>query len=366
MNSGIISQYGFLYQRLYYFLTILEKANTELTFTYEGKDDINISHNDSISMVRIPNEKYIQVKSGNVSPEVFCKIIGNWMLDYDENIEHKAVFENGIKFSISLEEFIQWVKNGHDKKKNSIVKRNYQLFQLNNYDYEQKASHLFNNYKTEELGIDNIESRITEQFVRDYCEDILEYDKAKEKRCEMLISLLNNEVDNSIKEKKPCIISYPKLMSLIGTVKESISDNNYEVNITEIKKSLQKNAETIVNENKTREVEQLKKVSSNNEFIIREIVNELIYKDFRDVYKDIKELKISNIEQIAKSNYDNALFSFTNDPTPKEIFNKTVNTEISNSFMPRGPMYNRGCYTFLTGENIDEELQITWSIYENE
>lgn len=362
MCSGIVAQYGFLYQRMCFIKTILERAGTGVLFTYEGKDDIDVSKEKFISMIRVSNEKLIQVKSGTVNLESFCKIIGNWLLAYDENITYMVILENDISFDFDFEKFINWVKKGKEKSKKSIANKVYSLYESDKERVEQKVKEIIKNYEIDVLQLDYIEKCIIEQFSRDYCNDILKYDKAKEKRCEMIISLLNKEIDDQLKCKKPCVISYSRLMNFVGTVKESINDDYYEINITEIKKALQKDAKEIVEKSKTREVNQLKSVNNSDKFVITEIINELMYKDFRDVYIEHKNLQISNIEQIAKSNYDDALYYFSSNPTPKEIFNKTVNSDIDNSLLPKGSMYKRGCYTYLTSEEIDKELQISWSI----
>ena len=45
-NAGITAQYGFLFQRKAFILFALENAGTKQTFTFEGKDDIEISAED--------------------------------------------------------------------------------------------------------------------------------------------------------------------------------------------------------------------------------------------------------------------------------------------------------------------------------
>lgn len=49
-------------------------------FTFEGKDDIEISAEESIYSVGTSDSIYIQVKSGIISESCFCKVICNWLL----------------------------------------------------------------------------------------------------------------------------------------------------------------------------------------------------------------------------------------------------------------------------------------------
>ena len=47
-NSGIISQYGFLFQRKVFVLYILENINVKQRFCYEGKDDVEVASDKKI------------------------------------------------------------------------------------------------------------------------------------------------------------------------------------------------------------------------------------------------------------------------------------------------------------------------------
>lgn len=79
-NAGITTQYGFLFQRKAFILFALENAGTKQTFTFEGRDDIEISADESIYSVKSADASYIQVKSGTISESCFCKVICNWLL----------------------------------------------------------------------------------------------------------------------------------------------------------------------------------------------------------------------------------------------------------------------------------------------
>ena len=73
-NAGITAQYGFLFQRKAFVLFALENTGTKQTFTFEGKDDVEISTNECIYSVKTADSNYIQVKSGTVDESCFCKI----------------------------------------------------------------------------------------------------------------------------------------------------------------------------------------------------------------------------------------------------------------------------------------------------
>lgn len=77
-NAGITAQYGFLFQRKAFVLFALENTGTKQTFTFEGKDDVEISTNECIYSVKTADSNYIQVKSGTVD-EQLCLVLQVWM-----------------------------------------------------------------------------------------------------------------------------------------------------------------------------------------------------------------------------------------------------------------------------------------------
>jgi len=177
---------------------------------------------------------------------------------------------------------------------------------------------------------------------------------------EKFIQDINRQIDESIKQKKTYSLVFPELMKLIVTVSEEISDKSYTVDIKLLKPVFSEKAKKIVDERKKREVKQLFLVDSQEEFVLRGIVNELFYKDFRDVFAEQKEMDISNLEEFAKENYDIAKDELGVNCTPKDLYNRTTSMAIDSEIIPRGPMYKNGCYIYLTGDKIDKDLQIDW------
>lgn len=52
-EGGIISQYGFLFQRKVFVLYVLENMNVKQRFCFEGKDDVEITADEKISSIVI-------------------------------------------------------------------------------------------------------------------------------------------------------------------------------------------------------------------------------------------------------------------------------------------------------------------------
>lgn len=373
-NAGITAQYGFLFQRKAFILLALENAGTKQTFTFEGKDDIEISADESIYSVKMPNSNYIQVKSGVVNEVCFCKIICNWLLlDKTESDAIILFAENQPEIQISnitKNAILNYILQGKEKKGNSIARQSYNKFQsLIETDRNSFLEKIENFLKTVEIQIctmDNLDRRLEEIFFKNYCQDITEYELAKSKRLERFISYINQELDAKIKLKQSCTLLYADLIKMIMKTRDEINDHKYIAKIPELKRRARDKAVQLVKGNTIREVKQLYLVDNQDDFVIDGIVHELLYKDFRDVYISQKEVEIINLEQNAHENYKTVKFSLDGPEasTPKKLYQNTVATPIEDSLLPDGPVYRKGCYIFLTREDIDEDSQITWGDYD--
>ena len=369
-ESGITSQYGFLFQRKVFVLYVLENMNVKQRFCFEGKDDVEIAADEKIYELDSSESNCVQVKSGQVNQSCFSKVVGNWLLLDRVKPERYTLFiENELKFDLSLEnvinEMLVFVEKGKSKKKTSIAYKVYEQYKddLENDDAQKlkdDIKNIIDKNKIDKCSIDELDLRLETIFFEKYCTDIVEYNIAKRKRLEKFIQDINKQIDESIKQKKAYSLVFSELMKLIVTVSEEISDKSYKVDIKLLKPVFSEKAKKIVDERKKREVKQLFLVNSQEEFVLRGIVNELFYKDFRDVFAEQKEMDISNLEEFAKENYDIAKDELGVNCTPKDLYDRTTLMAIDSEIIPRGPMYQNGCYIYLTGDGIDEELQIEW------
>lgn len=369
-NAGITSQYGFLYQRKAFILHTLENANTKQTYTFEGKDDIEVAPEESIYIFREQGTNFIQVKSGTVDDSCFCKVVCNWLLlDVTSNDGFYLICENPltVEFGATLtQKVVDYIIEGKKKKKSAVARQAYEKFKsLILSKPEEMAgiiSTLIDSIQYDICGLETLDIRLEKSFFANYCQDIVEYDLAKTKRLERLISYINQEIDSAIKVKKPYVLSYANLMKLILQVCDEINDHHYTVKISDFKKKSRADALKIVEEKTAREVRQLYLVDQKESFVLDGIVQELLYKDFRDVYIAKKEIEIANIEENAHENYSTAisLLDESEVTIPKKVFNKTIDMPIGGDLIPDGIVYRKGCYIYLTGEGIEPDTQITW------
>lgn len=368
-NAGIVAQYGFLFQRKVFIHYVLSSISANQSCIFEGKDDIEVSSEESIYCVNIPKSGSVQVKSGIVDEACFCKVVCNWLLDEETDTKYVLLTENRLSFSIDdsiLSKVIEYISNGREKKKSSIARKTYEKFKsLIHNDLDSlscKVSALLSSCEYIVLGMEDLDSQLEKTYFENYCQDIKEYDVAKIKRLERFIAYINQDIDDSIKEKTPYMLLYPNFIRIIMQVRDEINDKKYITNIPELKKKVRDEAARIVAERTTREVKQLYRVDQTNQFVIDGIVHELLYKDFRDVYVEQKELELTNIEQDAYENYQTALFSMEEEDMhiPKRVYQKATEIPIAGSLLPDGSVYRKGCYIYLTGDDIDQEKQITW------
>ena len=373
-NAGITAQYGFLFQRKAFILFALENAGTKQTFTFEGKDDIEISADEGIYSVKASDSSYIQVKSGTVNQSCFCKIICNWLLLDKAPSDAIVLFiENQLETLVgndTKDVILEYIMQGKVKKKSSIAWKTYNKFQ-NIIEENQDAflntiEQFLRSMEIHICSMDELDRRLEKAFFENYCRDITEYELAKSKRLERFISYINQEIDNALKYQRPCTLLYSDLMKMIMMSSDEINDHRYVAKIPELKKRAKSKATQLVEDNTIREVRQLYLVDKHDEFVIDGIVHELIYKDFRDIYISQKEVEIINLEQNAYENYMNAKFLLDEPESsiPKRVYQRTVEMPIGDSLLPDGPVYRKGCYIFLTGDDIAEDSQISWGDYD--
>lgn len=197
-NAGITTQYGFLFQRKAFILFALENAGTKQTFTFEGRDDIEISADESIYSVKSADASYIQVKSGTISESCFCKVICNWLLFDKESSGTVTLFaENQLDTlvsNITKDIIFDYIIQGKEKKRSSIAWKTYNKFQnLIETDREaflgiiEKFLQIINIHI---CSMDELDSRLEKVFFENYCRDITEYQLAKSKRLERFISYI--------------------------------------------------------------------------------------------------------------------------------------------------------------------------------
>lgn len=370
MPGGIVAQYGFLYQRIIFAYTALSNMGMGRIFVFEGADDIDVVSDDKIFRIVNEKDRYIQVKSGTVSKESMAKVLGNWLLlesvGAEDGEKYKLVLEKALSFDILNEDIQREIQQIYiDKsgeKKSSICKRVYDKYKddIESSTFLKKIKDFVQKIEIDICSVIEVEEQAFRLFQDNYCDDIVIYDIAKMKRYERFKQYLFAEIDRSIKAKRQYALDFSQCIHLIEKCREEISDKQYKVCFTEFKARNVKLAKKIVEETSILEVEELKRVNPDEGFIINEIIKELLYKDFRNVYAEPRSIDIANIEQAAKENYDMTKFELENGASPKTLFIETTKKTITHSLLGDSPIYRNGCYVYLTSDEVGEDLKIKW------
>lgn len=370
MPAGITAQYGFLYQRYAFIKIALENVGMDKFFVYEGVDDIDIIEENRICAIKLSNKTYAQVKSGTVSRDCWAKVIGNWLLSDEDSPSYRIILENDLTFDIRENKVISGIcdyfKKGAARDSSSIANKVYKKYIDGKNDaidnLKKVIESLLDQVTTEIITFESLKSSIEETFKDVYCTDIKVYDAAKICRCERFVSYINAEIDAAIAKKKSYTFLFVDFMNFYNKAASEISDGKYVIDIGEMKKRKRKEAEALLSSDTLREIHQLRLVNPNGGFIINELLKEMLYRDFRDVYSEaeLESTLISNIEETAYSNFEDAKFSLPGNAIPKQLFDNTVNRSVPLSIVNDSPLYRNGCYVYLTGEGVDKRKQITW------
>ncbi len=267
-----------------------------------------------------------------------------------------------------IEAIFQNIKDGQNKRETAISKQAFdELSQRNNDESEWKEiiKNLVNEAQIVVRSSSQVEKEIEDLYTSTYCTDIYTYEKAKKLRSDRFKETCFARIDAAISKKKQAVFSYKDLTSMIMKINEDISDKRYTVDISELKPKKEKKARQILATGRQREIAQLKCVKNDEDFLIRELTRELFYKDFREVYVNTdKNIDILNLEEDAFANFEDTQeeMELMGDNSPAKLFFATVKRPLlAHSIFPGGPIYQHGCYVFMTGDdNAQREKQISW------
>jgi len=360
--SGITAQYGFEYQKFIYVKTILENLGVGTKFGFENKDDVDYIKEDPICGIYI-SDKVIQAKSGSVSKKTFCKVLANWILlgKTDKNV---LLLENNIDFidDTLFESFLNYVEGSKDDRSDSIFNRVYRKYCITKILDGEKLKQDFQEVliKTE-LQIyssENITKAIENLYISSYCEDIKDIELLCKKRVDVFNKTIFSIIDKSIWEKQPLILTYPSIIRIITDINSRYNRDKYEIDINEFKQKKMDEVIQLIEENKLTEITQLKYVFDKPQQVARQIINKLLYEDFKSVYKD--DVEISNLEYQAKDNHSEIIDENGEDIEPKKLFNLTISKKLVGEKLPQGEMYSNGCYIHLTSDKAKDEYKIWW------
>lgn len=370
-NPGIISQYGFEYQKKVYFYILNKHINLHNVIEYENLDDVSISDSstsDNISYNINLNTVMIQCKTGNLSKTTITNVILNWLLFQDVSIKYILNVETYDNFENSdiikniekhLNKYLKKIEDGKGNPK-AILYKVINKYKLNTIkDFSQiriDALTILDNMEVEKMNIQNLDDKSYLLFSEKYSSD-LELDYSKKERFESFEQKIFSIINSNILKKQSVSLDFQKFNNIaLDTVKE-IDDENYNIDYTSFKDESLKEANEIF-DSKRIEVNLLKKIFNDRNPIVNFIVSELYYKELRNFYTNIeKENKIDEVEMRAKEFYDEEV-TYYNDI--KEIFRNLTRRDLKGVLINNE--FNKGCYLFLSSEEAPEEYFLSWEI----
>lgn len=373
-NSGLITQYGFEYQKLVFIYYAIKINNTD-SIIYEGQDDVEIEEEKTLANFQT-SERLCQVKSGEITRSILKKILLNWLLKLDQDKKFVCISENEV--SLPGEDFADaFAKEiiGSSKRKDALISRVKVKYstQKNSVDLKADIEKLLSKAEFLSLDVDTLLEESIKKFAELYCADTDSKVVFRE-RYLTLCDNIHKRIIQSILKKEKYALSYRELFGEISTVREAITDLKYDIPFTEFKKRSNA-ALTRILASQSDAVRQLKLVFPKNEqAVIHGLTEQMFYEDLRQHFVSInKQQEINDLEYLAKYNYDRTLQDFVGYGIvrdPYETYAKTIDkplssplpSERSSNFL----FYRHGCYIHLTDTDIDEDLKIKWGDIDDE
>lgn len=171
-NSGIISQYGFEFQKLVFIYYAIKMNNTDSSI-YEGQDDVEIEEEKALAKFQT-GHIFCQVKSGTITSAVYEKILLNWLLKIEQAEKFICISEKD--FSIPDESFIESFSKKvleSEQKKNALISRvkNKYTTQKNAVDLKSDIKKLLKEAEFVCKSIDTLIEESIRTFAESYCSD---------------------------------------------------------------------------------------------------------------------------------------------------------------------------------------------------
>ena len=362
--GGIISQYGFEFQKKVFIHYLVHKMDIGVKISYELLDDIDFS-NEELGGTKF-DKTLIQCKTGTLQYNVFKHVICNWILS--ENSEKYLLYlDNKLSFSYDIPTLCTEIKNdviaymNNPKKKPRRdcfkFKINY-LFNAfssqNDIDnFNASIKYIVDKLEVLDSGVDELEIKTKDRFIAQFGTNAT-VDFVKKSRYEKFISAINYELTEAILLKKPYTIDYSKYSKICFDIISKITDEHYSIEYFEFKKGKEKIYNSLLS---TREAIFLKKINLDDRVIARYLTNELYYKDLRDHYIGIEmDDMIDDIEESANFNY---LIEKGKSLSAIETFTNTINKSINDEILLNHE-YRQGCYIYLSSDNADDKHFIDW------
>lgn len=375
-NAGIDSLRGFSYQ-IKVFLLFLSQIKENEKLGYETIDDVSIQKlnesnfdekcNGYVS-VRTEINIYtaIQVKRTTITTDVAKGILLNWLLLKDRgDVEEYVLFtEKDYKntdniFDINFDELFDEIQNSK-KRKDALVMKVKNLFDGDKDKFLRYIAEIKEHYKFED--VDKIDDKIYQAYSSIFMKGGVT-DSIYILRINELHNFVVRNLFLCIEKRRPYVCDYNEFMQEAELICNRITNYKIELNYPNFIKSNPVYMNELID---TREYKQLQycRLSEASMKI------NLGYKQYYQQYRlmNLENGRVDAMNNMELTSFENFIqakdkVQAENIDTPRNRFDETK--RYSNSYVS-SEQIRYGALIYLTGENIDDDIKISWKDDEND
>lgn len=365
--SGLISQYGFEFQKIVFIYYLVSKMAISVKISYELLDDLDLSK-EELGGIKF-DKHLIQCKTGNLQYATFKHVICNWILS-DDVKKYSLYLDEKLAFSYSTDKLCDDIQNDSityvnnpNKTPKTPRKDCFKYKVYNEYNgfsnqqdidmMKQKIKYIVDHLEIIDIDIDELENETKKLYIATYGADAT-VNCVKNSRYDMFVNTIREELTDSILKKKPYTIDHNRYCQICLETVNCISDHHYSIEYFKFKKGKEDIYKKLLS---TREAIFLQKINKDDRSIARFLTSELYYKDLREHYIGISmDDMIDDIEE-------NAFFNYSNEKSrglsSADTFINTIDISINDSILLNN-QYRHGCYIFLSSDSAKDDYFIDW------
>lgn len=374
-ESGIKSLSGFAYQIRVFVYYMSEMIGNNQQIEFETLEDVVVNNtklhvsmdekSDSFRSLLKKSDGYyaIQVKRTKINVATKKKLLFNWLLLESKNSDISKYIlytedeygNKGELFDISHQELYKEIINS-TKKSNALISKVKSEYMNNPERFEQAYKKVEAKYEfVSEKNLDNkILNGFALLFRRSGISELIFAMRIKE-----LIINITGDIIASVDNKRPYVCTFQQMMRKIEDISNRIKEEYYEPDYMAFKKARSVNLsdQSLLH---SREYLQLLKCNLSEKRIEQHLIFQQYYESIK--YRLLEDNKLNVVENIENTTYENFCsvkeeLEADDEDSPVKRLNGTK--KMDNSYV-RNNQTRYGSCIYLTKDDIDEELKISW------
>lgn len=365
-TSGIPSLRGFIFQKQIFFFLAVSEFNRYESISFESiNDDIETKPTDKslIYSIMTDNNVLMQVKSGRITIDTLYDVFTNWILCPTTPQNYILFTEKPIPKSFNKDD--NFIKNLFNKCEEILIEHPKSnkgklglLYQNRFSDFSNRIKSIFPIFQVKTMTSDEVVENMFEAFALEN-KDVLD-NNIIELRCENTIKELNKKLENCILDGKAFVLTKEIYSGIRNYYIKNVSEDKYEMHIPSFFDVSQKQFDDILFKVDDNLVQQLKRISDDNDFLYSNIMAKIEYKRFRDIYES-KENDIDYNEGLAKFNF-NLEFNNPNNKLLYDLYTNVINRPINMKLLVENQLSRTGCYNYLASSDSKDKYRIEWGL----